>query len=426
MAHKAPSAYSSSAHKARTIDEHLAAVLSLAHRQVTRDVAVKDAVGTVLATEAIARRAVPPFSNSAMDGFIVRAADLAGSGPWQLPVHADIPAGATPEHFPAGTAARIMTGAPVPEIDDLIVVPVEKTNIDRGPVPLPSTVTINSVDHTRTNIRLRGSNVVEGDVVAKPGTRIDAGTLAALISLGVETVDVYAAPTVAVISTGEELAETAAVATDYQIPDSNRPMLAALARANGAAEVHEFQVGDSNEEFLQVLNHAAEVADIVITSGGVSVGAFDVVRAVTGASEHMWFGPVAQRPGAPQGMGTWNGTALVCLPGNPVAAFNSFHLYVAPLLRATAGFPQPTSISDRARVIARIDGDFPQVKAPNTLVVPVRLNYSGAQITASAFAKDGARSHLVGSLSDTDGLAIMEHTEDTKTPETATVLLIRA
>ncbi|WP_026196043.1 gephyrin-like molybdotransferase Glp [Corynebacterium lubricantis] len=419
-------AHGLSAHPARPIDQHLREVLGMATPQVTRGIPVDQALGSVLATEANARRAVPPFSNSAMDGFVVRASDLPGTGPWELPVHVDIPAGAVPEIFPAGSAARIMTGAPVPDIDGLIVIPVENTNIARGPVPLPSTVTITHADYSRTNIRLAGSNVEVGDIVVKPGTRIDAGALAALISLGIEEVDVYAPPTVAVISTGEELAESAAQARRYQIPDSNRPMLAALARANGAAHVHEFHVGDDNAEFLRVLDHASDVADIVITSGGVSVGAFDVVRAVTGASETMWFGPVAQRPGEPQGMGTWNDAALVCLPGNPVAAFNSFHLYIAPLLRATAGLPTASSIFDRPRVTARIGADFPKPKKAVTLVVPVRLDFSGDEIIATAFSTSGAGSHLVGSLSATDGLAIVEneHTDSAPTQhDHVTVLL---
>ncbi|WP_257158677.1 molybdopterin molybdotransferase MoeA [Corynebacterium cystitidis] len=395
----------------RTIQEHLGAAVALAVPRLQRGVRVRDGLGLVLADDAVAQVAVPPFDNSAMDGFIVHSSDLSGTGPWELPVIGDIPAGSRPIDVAPGTAARIMTGAPAPTgsgTEDLLVVPVENTNIDRGPAPLPPTVVIKEADTSRTHLRRAGSNMRPGEIAAARGTRIDAGTVAALISLGVDEVAVYAAPVVAVISTGAELVERASDALGHQIPDSNRPMLAALAEANGAGHVLEFHAGDDDGAFRSVLDEAAHRADIVITSGGVSVGAFDVVRTVTGTSSKMWFGPVAQRPGAPQGLGTWNGTPLVCLPGNPVAAFNSFLTYVVPLMQATAGFAAQSALTDRPHLRVRVDEHFPAPHKPVTLLVPVRLDFSEAGVSATPFSSYGPGSHLVGSLANTNGLAVVE------------------
>lgn len=411
---------------ARPVDEHLRSAVALASPEKVVDVPVRKAWGYVIASDAFARLAVPAFDNSAMDGFVAHASDLAGEGPWTLPVVGDIPAGSTPMEVPAGHAARIMTGAPVPHQSGLAIVPVENTNIARGPVPLPAEVTIHKADLSRDYIRHKASNVAPGDVAAKAGTVCDAGTVAALTSLGVKTVDVYRKPTVAVISTGEELVESAAEAGEFTIPDSNRPMLATLARAYGVEDVVEYHAGDTNEDFRAILSDAAARADIIVTSGGVSVGAFDVVRAVTEPSQDMWFGPVAQRPGEPQGLGRWEGAALVCLPGNPVAAFNSFHLYVAPLIRTTAGWPAPESIAQRARISVTVSADFPRPRKPHTLFVPVRLDYQGAEVSASPFSAVGPGSHLVGSLSHTDGLAVVPFDPGSQgSPRTIDVLLTR-
>ena len=225
----------------RTIDEHLAEVLALAAPR-TESLLLVDATGHALASPAHARFAVPPFDNAAMDGFAVRASDLEGDldgdGPWTLPVAGDIPAGADPVDCTQGHVVRIMTGAPIPaSIDDLIVIPVEQTNIERGPVELPKQVTINAADAKRGHIRRAGSDTPVGAVVADVGTVIDAPTLAALVSTGVREVEVYALPRVAVITTGDELVSWPEPITGAQIPNSNAPLLAQIARDAGAAEL---------------------------------------------------------------------------------------------------------------------------------------------------------------------------------------------
>lgn len=375
----------------RSIAEHVAFVTSLVSPLPARSMPPE--TGLVLAVDAVARLAVPPFDNSAMDGFLAHRADLPG----ELRVVADVPAGGRPARLGPGEAARIMTGAPVGPDGDCVI-PVEDTDHPAGPGPLPATVRVPAYSG-RSHIRPRGDNSSPGDVVLAAGSPIDAGALAALISAGVTEVRAHPRPRVAVISSGDELVATGQPLAEGQIPDSNLPMLAALARANGAADVLQLHASDRDGDFRAVLDEAAAAADVVVTSGGVSTGAFDVVKAVTSGHD-MWFGSVAMRPGSPQGAGLWNGQPLLCLPGNPVAAFVSFHLFVAPVLRRLAGDARPVS---RVRLAGGVD-TFPAAGGV-TRIVPVRLTFDG-EITAEPFHSRAA-SHLVASLAGTDGLAVI-------------------
>lgn len=394
----------------RPLAEHFAAVTSLIRPLPPELLPLEPALGRVLAQPATARLAVPPFSNSAMDGFLVRSADLTGTGPWTLPVIGDVPAGAPPLPLHPGQALRIMTGAPVGESDreQLQVIPVEDTDISPGPGPLPAEVTVWRASPGRAHIRSAGENIRPGQTAVPAGTVLHAGTLATLISVGVTEVTVRPAPTVVVLSSGNELVAPGETLREGQIPDSNRPMLAALAASYGAGRVVQRQAGDTGREFAAALDTAAAEADLVVTSGGVSVGAYDVVRAVTaapGQDAQMWFGEVAQKPGAPQGLGRWRGTPVISLPGNPVAAFVSFHLYVAPALRILAGHPVPGHVLDRPRVTARRGAEFPAVRG-RTVLVPVQLSWDEGPV-AHPFHGRHAGSHMVASLAGTDGVAVL-------------------
>ena len=306
-----------------------------------------------------------------------------------------------------------MTGAPIPAGEDLVVIPVEQTDIPRGPGALPAQVTIRTADTTRDHIRRAGSDVGVGDVVAKQGTFIDAGTLAALVATGVREVEVYAKPRVAVITTGDELTAWPEQIQGARIPNSNAPMLAHVARGAGAADVTQFHTRDGVEEFTAALENAAETHDIVVTAGGISAGAFDVVRAATGHAKNMWFGSVAQRPGSPQGVGVIVDTPVLSLPGNPVAAFVSAHLYLVPLIRACAGRgPQPTFKVKPAP-------EFPAPHPRVTRVIPVRLDDSQV---AHAFSQ-ATGSHLVASLTGIDAVALMP--PGARTPDMLDVILTR-
>ena len=326
----------------RTMDEHLQAALALvAPLQHTAQVSTRDLNdhhGIVVARDVVSAAAIPPFTNSAMDGFLVRSTDLAGDGPWTFPVSGDIPAGSPPVPVPAGHAVRIMTGAPVPEDpdtkgDELYVIPIENTDA-RNDV-MPTTVTVKDYNPHRAHIRYRGEHVQPGDVVTHAGTRIDAGVIATLISAGVEQVELYPRPTVCVITSGDEVGDAR---NAWGIPNSNGPMLVAAAHASGAVPTHR-HVRDDAAAVHAAIDTAASEFDLVVTVGGVSAGAYDVVRAVGGTAD-MWFGPVDIQPGKPQGLGTWNGTPVMCLPGNPVAAYVSFFLFVVPVLHTLAVCPR--------------------------------------------------------------------------------------
>lgn len=392
----------------RTITEHLAAVLALAtpREAVTAD--TRDALGLVLAAEATAHLPVPPFSNSAMDGFLVRSADLTGPGPWTLPVAGDVPAGSAALTVPAGQSLRIMTGAPVGEPhEDLRVIPVEDTDVAPGPTPLPDSVTIASLSTHRAHIRTVGENISPGEVVVPAGTRIDAGAIAALVSAGVTQVAVHPRPRVAVISSGDELVEPGMPPGPGQLPDSNRPMISALFAEQGfeATEIHS---GDRPGDFLVALDRLCATHDLVITTGGISVGAFDVVREATSGAD-MWFGTVAQRPGAPQGLGTRGAAVLMSLPGNPVAAFVSWCLYVPPLLAALSGGSPDRGLWERAHVRAVLAEGVTLPASPDrAFLAPVHLDWSGGRAVAVPFNRHSTGSHLVASLAATHGIAVVE------------------
>ena len=398
-----------------SVNEHLARVLAAARPRIKRDVPLGDCVGQVLAADVVARFPVPPFSNSAVDGFIAHESDLFGDGPWVLPVAGEIPAGHDAIDCPAGHAVRIMTGAPMPQQDGLHVVPVEQTNIPRGPYPLPDEVQITSVDLGRSHIRHAGENVGVGEVVAREGTRIDAGTLAALVATGVRAVDVFERPTVAVVSTGDELVAWPGDIRGAQIPDSNLPMVATLLRESGYAKVFTMHADDDTQSTEVLLQQAAQQADIVVTTGGVSAGAYDVVRTVTASSPDMWFGHVAQRPGSPQGVGRWSEAAFICLPGNPVAAFVSCALYAIPLLRASAGNRTRCSMDERTMVEADVDTHFPAPRADRHVFVPVRLHTEHGAVRAEAFADGHGGSGFVASLPAVDGIAVLAPGTDAPT-----------
>ena len=409
----------------RTVTEHLAAVLALvpASRPIRR-LDVRAAHGHVLATDCPARLPVPPFSNSAMDGFLVHSSDVRGTGPWTLPVLGDVPAGAAPRQLEPGGALRIMTGAPIAgDPAALRVVPVEDTDVPPGPAALPDSVTVHHVRETRTHIRLAGENIAVGGPALSAGTVLDSGAVAAAVSCGITGVEVYRRPRVAVISSGDELLAPGVIPGPGQLPDSNRAMLAALLTEHGVTEVTDVHSADAAPGLRGLLEELTRDHDLVLTTGGVSVGAFDVVREVTEPAG-VWFGTVAQRPGQHQGAGRWNGVPVLCLPGNPVAAFVSFLLYVPPLLRALAGHAPQAGLWTRPHVSALLAGDGLPAAPSRSVLAPVSLSYSEAGVTAAPFDRRGG-SHMVASLAGTDGLAVIPPGEHRPAPGDPVRVLLR-
>ncbi len=329
----------------RTVAEHRAVVAALLAPQPAELVPLAQARGRVLARDVVAAVALPSFANSAMDGYAVRAAELAGA-PVVLPVGADIPAGRTdvPPLDP-GTAHRIMTGAPMPAGADAVV-PVEATDGGTGRVEL------REVPRPGAHVRLVGEDVEAGAVVLTAGTVLRAPQIGIAAAVGAAELAVRRRPVVLVLSTGSELVAPGTDLLPGQIYESNGPMLAAAVEdAGGRAELLRF-VPDDVGEFLGRLRERVADVDLVLTSGGVSAGAYEVVKdAFTGRGVE--FVRVAMQPGGPQGAGRVDelgGVAVVTLPGNPVSSQVSFEVFVRPALRAAMGHPHP----ERASVMATL------------------------------------------------------------------------
>ena len=312
--------------------------------------------GRVLAEDVTAAVPVPPWTNSAMDGYAVRAKDTTGACPLTpvvLPVSGDVPAGAAPRPLVEGTAQRIMTGAMLPEGADAVV-KVEDTDQAPGPHPLPERVEIRAAVAPGLSVRRAGEDVAAGDPVMEAGTRLSAAAISALASVGLGSVLVRPQVRVAVVSTGAELRDAGQALEPGTIPDSNSLLLAGLVAEHGAVCTSVARSGDTAEALAEVLRQAAAGADLIVTSGGVSAGAFDPLTMLAQAQRgeeapvHLDFVKVAMQPGKPQGHG-WvraddgRRVPIICLPGNPVSVLVSFTTIVAPALARLAG--QDTSDS---------------------------------------------------------------------------------
>lgn len=357
-----------------------------------------DAVGMVLAKDLLAREQIPPFTNSAMDGYAVRADDVAGASaehPVVLPVADDVPAGRTDRlTLVAGTAIRIMTGAPLPDGADTIV-PVEAT--DGG----TSTVAITEARALGAHVRSAGDDLAAGDLVLRAGTRLTARHLGAAAAAGHGELEVHARPRVAVISTGSELVEPGQPLAFGQIPESNSHVLAAAVAETGSVPVRVAAVPDDEGALREVLARLSPDVDAIILSGGVSVGAYDVVKAVLAPLPSMWFGPVRMQPGKPQGSGRLeDGTLVITLPGNPVSVYVSFEVFVRSTLRRLAGERdvEPRFLPARAAV----DWSSP---AGREQYMPVTISRDGITPLVHPASRRGSGSHLVGGLAGADGLA---------------------
>ena len=314
-----------------------------------------EAHGLILAEDAAAALPVPPWTNSAMDGYAVRAADAAGAdqSPVVLPVGGDVPAGAVPAPLEPGTAQRIMTGAMLPEGADAVV-RVEDTDQEPGPRPLPERVEIRAAPRPELNVRRAGENVGVGDPVLGAGAVLSAAALSALASTGAGSVRAVPRARVAVVSTGAELVDPGAALPAGSIPDSNSVLLAGLVVEHGAALASVARSADTAASLAGVLTAAAAGADLIVTSGGVSAGAFDPLTMLAedraaldqdraaGAAIRLRFARVAMQPGKPQGHGTVRAddgreVPLIMLPGNPVSVLVSFRTIVAPALARLMG-----------------------------------------------------------------------------------------
>ena len=309
-------------------------------------VGLADAEGLVLAADVVAGMSLPGFDNSAMDGYAVMATEITAASPdnpVKLPVAEDIPAGRTDLlTLQPGTAHRIMTGAPLPA-GATAVVPVESTDAGTG------TVEIRASAADGQHVRRAGEDVTAGATVLRAGQLVSPAALGLAAALGISEVTARPRQRVLVVSTGTELVAPGRPLLPGQIYESNAVMLAAAVREAGAEVIAAPMAGDDVAEFRAVLDRHTGAADLVITTGGVSAGAYEVVKEALG--EEVEFVKVAMQPGMPQGAGRLrDGTPIITLPGNPVSALVSFEVFVRTPLRAAMDLPDPARSARTARL----------------------------------------------------------------------------
>lgn len=312
-----------------TVEEHAAHIRSLIRVDRGSEVIpLADALGRMTSAVVLSPVDLPLFRNSQMDGFAVRSVDLPGI----LPITGEVAARpGTPAPLRPGTTVRIMTGAPMPEGADTVV-PIEKVLVETDLAGFPSPYVSGEF------VRERGSDLRAGDVMLPAHIRLGSRHLAVLAAAGLANVDVFVPIRVAVITTGAELVSAGEPVQPGQIFDANAVALVAAVSAAGAVVSYRARVTDDVAVMDKVLRAAIETADVVVTSGGISMGDYEVVRETLeplGAAVTT----IAMQPGGPQATAVIDGVPVLCFPGNPVSTQISFEIFLAPLLRELAGIP---------------------------------------------------------------------------------------
>jgi|tagenome__1003787_1003787.scaffolds.fasta_scaffold20938561_2 molybdopterin molybdotransferase len=382
-----------------TVDEHVERVVESILPLQPYDQPLLEALGLPVCESIVAPMDLPVFDNSAMDGYAVYFDDVATASedhPVHLPVVGEMAAGQT-KHFALspGTTVRIMTGAPVPQGADAIV-PVEWTD---GGV---ATVRITRAPQRDEHVRHRGEDVREGDVLLEDGTILGPRQLGLMASVGRSQVRARPRPRVVIISTGAELREPGTSLGHDSVYDANSYMLAAAARSAGAIAYRVGIVSDDASEFRDALSDQLVRADLVVTSGGVSKGAYDVVKEVLSEVGTVSFGEVAMQPGKPQGFGFVgeDSTPILTLPGNPVSSYVSFEVFVVPAIRRMMGrlpYRRPMVRALCSQGFSSAPGRQQYVRAR------FAIDSKGAHVTPVG----GHGSHLMGDLSDANALIVV-------------------
>jgi molybdenum cofactor synthesis domain-containing protein len=366
------------------------------------DVGFEQAHGLVLAADVVAGEQVPPFDNSAVDGYAVRAADVA-SAPVELAVVDEVAAGAATDRVLApGEAIRIMTGAPVPGGVDAIVMVEETERLDGDRVRINASVA------PGTAVRPAGDDVQPGTRLFTAGTVVTPAVVGVLASVNARTVSVYPRARVAVLSTGDELVEDGGPLRPGQIRESNRRMLSGLLREAGCDVVDYGTVADDEAALEATLRRAAADCDAIVTSGGVSMGDYDVVKAVLGQIADMTWLQIAIKPAKPFAFGSLDGKPVFGLPGNPVSSIVSFEMLARPALRRMMGHtrlarPSHVAIADDG-LLRRPDGKVHLVRVTATFEDDGRCHVQSAAAQGSHQLAATALSNALAVVPDGEGV----------------------
>lgn len=382
-----------------SVEEHVARILGSVEPLPPYDQPLLEALGLPVTEEVTAPMDLPSFDNSGMDGYAVVAADVetaTDAEPVHLPVVGEAAAGQTTLYaMSPGTAVKIMTGAPVPHGADAVV-PVEWT--DGG----AASVRITKAPAPGQHVRRRGEDVRTGELLLESGVVLGPRQIGLLASVGRAEVRSRPRPRVVVLSTGSELRAPGSRLSHDAIYDANSFMLAAAVRRAGAIAYRVGIVSDDTSQFADALSDQLVRADLVVTSGGVSRGEYDVVKEALGDLGTVWFGQVRMQPGKPQGFGYVgeDRTPIFALPGNPVSAYVSFELFVLPALRKMTGRTPYHRPRSRARLTAPV-----RSTAGKEQYVRARYSFDDTGMTVTPVGGHG--SHLMGDLSRADALVVV-------------------
>ncbi|MER7726365.1 gephyrin-like molybdotransferase Glp [Streptomyces sp. NPDC096323] len=430
-----------------SVDEHLEDILAAVRPLEPIELQLPEAQGCVLVEDVMVEIALPPFDNSSMDGYAVRVADVEGATeefPAVLTVIGDVAAGDAgllgDQRVGPGEAARIMTGAPLPAGAETVI-PVEWTDGGTGGGPAATMrahsgapegargeVRVHRPAEARAHVRARGSDVRPGDLALRAGSVVGPPQIGLLAAIGRSTVKVRPRPRVVVISTGSELVQPGEELTGGQIYDSNSFALTAAAREAGAIAYRVGAVTDDAETLRATIEDQLIRADIVVTTGGVSVGAYDVVKeALSPVGDEdepgggVDFRKLAMQPGKPQGFGSIgpDHTPLLALPGNPVSSYVSFELFVRPAIRTLMGLPDVHRPTVRASLVTDKALSSPAGKRQF-----LRGTYDAQAGTVTPVG--GSGSHLIAALAQADALIVLPEDVTSAEPGADTeVILLR-
>ncbi|MCH2411854.1 MAG: molybdopterin molybdotransferase MoeA [Acidimicrobiales bacterium] len=403
-----------------SVSEAQQAILGVTPVLGAETVTTRGAQGRVLAEPVFSDRMLPPADCSAMDGYAVHRADLAGasaSSPVSLPVAFEVAAGAQADRtLESEQAARIFTGAPMPPGADAVVM-VERTSVSGSLEGEQVEVEVEvPVDN---HVRHAGEDLESGQVVFPAGTALGPGQVGVLASINLGEVPVYRRPRVGVVSTGDELVADGGVLAPGQIRDSNRPGLLALLAESGFDGVDLGLVRDDESAIESALRAGVGTCDALLTTGGVSMGDFDYVKVVLDRIGDMRWMQVAIRPAKPLAFGTVDGVPVFGLPGNPVSSMVSFELFVRPSLRAMAGH----ATTERPLVRAVVEGGMPRRPDGKVHFPRVVVDYRDGAYRVSTSGGQG--SHQLTAMAGADGLAVLPDGDGVAEGDEVEVLLLR-